>query len=131
MKEIDKKYMASYTKLHYSQTLTVVLQHIFGFVPLQNYTTLKHHFSDFFLFFCFVPIQNYTTLKLYVLSAFLHLRFVPIQNYTTLKRMMARPTSTPALYPYKITLLSNLKYLRKRPTNRCRIWHGVLVLLCL
>ena len=46
MKEIDKKYMASYTKLHYSQTLTVVLQHIFGFVPIQNYTTLKPQISE-------------------------------------------------------------------------------------
>ena len=90
MKEIDKKYMASYTKLHYSQTLTVVLQHIFGFVPLQNYTTLKHIPKSILNHKCFVHLQNYTTLKHHFSDFFLFFCFVPLQNYTTLKPQISK-----------------------------------------
>ena len=34
--------------------------------------------------------------------------FVPLQNYTTLKRWHFRRRNLWALYPYKITLLSNI-----------------------
>ena len=35
--------------------------------------------------------------------------FVPLQNYTTLKQKLGREPARRALYPYKITLLSNNK----------------------
>ena len=57
----------------------------FSFVPLRNYTTLKH--SCGWLLRCrrFVPLRNYTTLKQALYHYSVERSFVPLRNYTTLK----------------------------------------------
>ena len=128
--------LCSHTKLHYSQTTFEDLNMFFRFAPLQNYTTLKRSKIQWLVCVGFAPIQNYTTLKLGNMISLIPSDFAPIQNYTTLKHrhmcilyssLLCTHTKlhysqtnsrwlcerNVALYPYKITLLSNLKYLRK------------------
>ena len=57
------EWLCTHTKLHYSQTTNLVSNIGNSFVPLQNYTTLKHIRPDPSTLVCFVPLQNYTTLK--------------------------------------------------------------------
>ena len=56
-----------------------------GFVPIQNYTTLKRLRGHLLQVISFVPLQNYTTLKQIVDGYVNEMCFVPLQNYTTLK----------------------------------------------
>ena len=86
----------------------------FSFTPPQNHTTLKPYRTCSCAACCFTSPQNYTTFK-------------PIQDMANAPLSLCTPTKlhysqtltglnlspTKALYPYKITLLSNLKYLRK------------------
>ena len=56
----------------------------------------------------FVPLRNYTTLKHIMCRRSAFLSFVPLRNYTTLKLMRSHLSANSVLYLYEITLLSNI-----------------------
>ena len=78
--------LCSHTKLHYSQTTTIVQWQWFVLYTHTNLHYSQTIISSTLSLVCFAPIQNYTTLKLALIVPTLKSRFVPIQNYTTLKR---------------------------------------------
>ena len=41
IRDVTKDSLYTHTKLHHSQTIVRIPQGVFGFVPIQNYTTLK------------------------------------------------------------------------------------------
>ena len=89
----------THTNLHYSQTIISSTLSLVCFAPLQNYTTLKLALIVPTLKSRFVPLQNYTTLKHYPDHNLLESGFVPLQNYTTLKQRENFPATLLCFVP--------------------------------
>ena len=82
--------LCTLTKLHYSQTTTIVQWQWFVLYTHTNLHYSQTIISSTLSLVCFAPLQNYTTLKLALIVPTLKSRFVPLQNYTTLKPQISK-----------------------------------------
>ena len=125
--------LQNYTTLKLGNMISLIPS---DFAPIQNYTTLKHrhmcilyssllcthtklHYSQTCSRVDGVKAKLYTPTKLHYSQTRLWLQSYLLELYTHTKLHYSQTNSrwlcerNVALYPYKITLLSNLKYLRK------------------
>ena len=95
-------------KLHYSQTLSVIIFLILCFTTLWNYTILKHFNLQTIIKLSFTTLWNYTILKRWCYYCCYNSSFTILWNCTILKHCLRRNKLVSVLLHYEITLFSNI-----------------------